>query len=85
MRWASPLRASTQPTVCYFLSGIKKPTLWAEMVKQWKPCEKSTGPTTPEGKAKSAMRGYKGGQRSLMRELSKLLKEHRNALEQMSE
>jgi len=31
------------------------------------------------------MRGYKGGQRALMRELSKLLKEHQKALEQISD
>jgi hypothetical protein len=54
------------------------------MVKQWKPWEKAKGPVTPEGKAKSALRGYKGGQRALRRELSKLLKEHGKALEQIS-
>jgi hypothetical protein len=30
------------------------------------------------------MRGYKGGQRQALRELAKLLKEHRESLEQIS-
>jgi len=37
------------------------------------PWEKSTGPKTPDGKKKSAMRSFKGGQRPLLRTLSKAL------------
>ena len=49
--------------------------LRAELIRRWKPWEKSTGPRTPEGKAKSAMRGYKGGQRQQLQELKRLLRE----------
>lgn len=49
----------------------------AEAIRRWKPWEKSTGPKTPEGKEVSKMNGWRGGARSLDRELSKLLSEHR--------
>ena len=49
--------------------------LRAELIRRWRPWEKSTGPTTEEGKRRSAMRGYKGGQRQQMRELARLLRE----------
>lgn len=47
----------------------------ARMIHRWRPWERSTGPRTPEGKARAARRGYKGGTRTLLRALSKLLKE----------
>jgi hypothetical protein len=49
----------------------------AELIRRWKPWEKSTGPKSAEGKARSAMRGYKGGQRAELRELARLLRECR--------
>lgn len=52
------------------------------MIKRWRPWEKSTGPKSQEGKRKSAMRGYKGGERELLRELAKSLREQREALQQ---
>jgi hypothetical protein len=45
----------------------------AERIKQWKPWEKSTGPRTEEGKARAAMRGYKGALRPKMRQECKRL------------
>ena len=48
----------------------------AELIRKWKPWEKSTGPKSEEGKARSAMRGFKGGHRAMLRELAKLLREH---------
>lgn len=36
--------------------------------------EKSTGPKSPEGKTRSAMRGYKGGARGMLREQAEALK-----------
>ena len=51
--------------------------LRAELIHQWQPWKHSTGPKTPEGKAKSAMRGYKGGIRPQLRELGRLLREQR--------
>ena len=49
--------------------------LRAELIRQWRPWEKATGPKTAEGKHRSAMRGYKGGRRQLLRDLATLLKE----------
>jgi len=49
--------------------------LRAELIRRWKPWEKSTGPRTAEGKAISALRGYKGGVRQQMRELRRMLRE----------
>ena len=42
----------------------------AELIKRWKPWEKSTGPKSLEGKERAAMRGYKGGTRVLFRALA---------------
>jgi len=47
----------------------------AELIKRWKPWERSTGPRTAEGKEISARNAYKGGHRALLRELAELLKQ----------
>lgn len=52
----------------------------AELIRRWKPWEKSTGPKSPEGKARSAMRGFKGGTREMLRELARILREQTAAL-----
>ena len=44
------------------------------LIQRWKPWEKSTGPKTAEGKRRSAMRGYKGGQREQARAIASILK-----------
>lgn len=49
------------------------------MIRQWKPWEKSTGPRSPQGKAKVSTNAYKGGTRQMLRELSRLLKEQEDA------
>ncbi len=46
----------------------------AQLIRKWKPWEKSTGPKTKEGKYRSAMRAYKGGYRELFRSLARLLR-----------
>ena len=43
-------------------------------ILQWRPWEKATGPKSEEGKAKSARRGYKGGEREALRELRRILR-----------
>lgn len=40
----------------------------AEAIRRWRPWESATGPKTPEGKAKSAMRGFKNDPRGRMKE-----------------
>ena len=47
----------------------------AELISNWKPWERSTGPKTPEGKAKSSQNAYKGGGWKLFRTLPKGLEE----------
>ena len=47
--------------------------LRAELIRRWKPWEKSTGPKTPEGKKKAAMRGFKGAERAQLRRVAKAL------------
>jgi len=41
----------------------------AELILTWRPWEKSTGPRSTDGKARSASRGFKGGHRAMLREL----------------
>lgn len=55
----------------------------AELIRRWKPWEKSTGPKSPEGKARSAKRGYKGGTRDLLRELARILRAQAEALKRI--
>lgn len=45
------------------------------LIRHWRPWEKATGPKSEEGKRRSAMRGYKGGNRQVMRDLAKALRE----------
>ena len=54
--------------------------LQAEVIRRARPWEKSTGPRSPEGKARSAMRGFKGRQREQLRELARLLREQNKRL-----
>ena len=54
----------------------------AEAIRRWKPWERSTGPRTPEGKARSQSNGSKPGNRALLRDVSRLLREQRDMLEQ---
>lgn len=49
----------------------------AEMIKNWKPWEQSTGPKTPEGKEASKMNAQRHGAYSAdMKTLRRLLREH---------
>lgn len=55
----------------------------AKLIQRWKPWEKSTGPKSPEGKARAAKRGYKGGTRVLLRELARMLREQAEAVKRI--
>ena len=45
----------------------------------WSAWEQSTGPRTPEGKAKVSRNADKGDTRGMLRELSRLLREQEDA------
>ena len=54
--------------------------LRAELIRRWKPWENSTGPKSEDGKARSAMRGFKGGHRAMLREVARVLREQAETL-----
>ena len=47
----------------------------AELIRTWRPWEKSTGPRSDEGKARTARNGFKGARWLTTRELSKAVNE----------
>jgi hypothetical protein len=47
----------------------------AELIRKWRPWEKSTGPTTEAGKTAVSQNACKGGTWRLLRELSRVLRE----------
>lgn len=55
-----------------------------EAIQHWKPWEQSTGPRTPDGKAKSARNAWKGGYwvalRKLEKQLNQLMREQRRLI-----
>ena len=57
--------------------------LRADLIRRWRPWENSTGPKTEEGKARSAMRGFKGNERALLLELRRLLREQESLLKEL--
>lgn len=55
----------------------------AELIRQWRPWEKSTGPRSEAGKAKSAANAKNLGVRALRRqreEINRLLREYKRQL-----
>lgn len=54
----------------------------AERIRQWRPWESSTGPKTEEGKAIASRNADKGGQRPMLRQLSRALREQGRALDE---
>jgi hypothetical protein len=51
-----------------------------EMIQRWRPWKHSTGPRSTEGKAKVSRNAGKGGEREVLRMLSRALREQREAL-----
>ena len=45
----------------------------AELIRRWRPWERSTGPRTEEGRQAAAHNAWKGGQRQQLRELARAL------------
>ena len=53
----------------------------SKLIKNWQPWNQSTGAKTPEGKARSSQNAYKNGLGKLQKEMSRLLREHKKAIE----
>ena len=47
----------------------------AELIRNWRPWEQSTGPKTPEGRLQVARNAWRGGHRQKLRELSTMVNE----------
>ena len=47
----------------------------AALIRSWRPWEKSTGPRSAEGKARTSRNGFKGGHRETLREMARVLNE----------
>ena len=65
------------------MSYVRTPehkALRAELIRRWKPWEKSTGPKSEEGKARVSQNSYKGGWREEMKAMRAILKEQDDAL-----
>ena len=45
----------------------------AELIRQWQPWAKSTGPKSPEGRQRVSKNAWTGGRRAQLRELTKLV------------
>lgn len=52
-----------------------------EAIAKWKPWERSTGPSSPEGKARVSRNGWKGGTRTMFRDLARELRRHHEVLD----
>ncbi len=55
----------------------------AELIRAWKPWERSTGPRSEAGKQVSAQRGFRGAVREQARIVAAALKEQREVLESL--
>lgn len=55
----------------------------AELIRQWRPWEKSTGPKSVEGKSRVARNAYKGGQWLSLRELARALRRQQEFLREI--
>ena len=55
----------------------------AEAIRGWKPWERSTGPRTEAGKERTRLNSYKGGERPMLRELSRALRDQRCRLREL--
>ena len=51
-----------------------------DLIRKWRPWEKSTGPKTAKGKAKVSQNAHRGGVRPMLRGLARILREQQKAL-----
>ena len=54
----------------------------AELIRRWRPWEKSTGPKTEAGKAAVSQNAYKGRTWRLLRELARALRKQNRQLDE---
>jgi len=54
----------------------------AELIRRWRPREKSTCPTSQAGKAVVATNAYKGGTRKVLRSLARALRDQMTVIQQ---
>jgi hypothetical protein len=57
----------------------------AELIRRRRPWERSTGPKTREGKAKTSCNAYKGSTWRLLRQLSCAMRQQREVLRKVRE
>lgn len=53
----------------------------AELIRLWRPWEKSTGPKTAKGKSVVSQNSFKGGWREQLRDLARVLKMQSGSLQ----
>ncbi len=58
----------------------ERKTRQSQLIQTWKPWEKNTGPRSAAGKLIVSQNAYKGGVRSHLKELSRLLREQKEDL-----
>ena len=54
----------------------------AELIRRWRPWERSTGPKSQSGKAVVATNAFKGGTREVLRSLARALREQMSVIQQ---
>lgn len=59
--------------------------LRGELIRKWKPWEKSTGPKSAAGKARSAQNSYRGALREMLRELRRVLRDQDESRQSVGE
>lgn len=53
------------------------------MIQSWKPWRQSTGPRTPEGKARASRNRWRGGTRAMLRIIARALREQSETLAEL--
>jgi len=79
-----PPARSPEIVTCYGWTPERR-ARQAELIRQWRPWEKATGPKTAAGKATVSRNADKGGAWRLLRELSRVLREQRRKLDELAE